>query len=409
MRTERLPPVLAWSLLGVIVVLAAGSLILSSMNVSLDSSDVLVVSSLLACSTVGSLIASRHPDNVVGWILVVGTLLWVLGEFALQYATYALETRPGALPGGVWLAWLGSWIDDIGWAVLSIFTPLLFPTGRLPSPRWRPLRWVAVSLLVVHVAAQPFAIGPLQGMPSISNPLGNPYSTALLHFEQRLEIVLLGTVVASLVSVVVRFRHAVGVERQQLKWIAYVVAMLGVVVAVQFLNSQTFNNSLVDTAMNTLGDLASLAFPLTVGIAILRYRLYDIDVIVNRTLVYGTLTGTLALLYFGTVVVLQGIVRSIGGVTQSELVTVVSTLTIAAMFQPLRRRIQTVIDRGFYRRRYDAQKTLEAFSARLRDETDLQRLTNDTLAVVQETLQPGHVSLWLREKGIATHDPATRI
>ena len=346
---------------------------------------------ILAFSTVGALVASYRPQNAIGWLFLSGAFVWIAGELALEYGVYALITDPGALPAGAWAVWFGTWARGIGWFILVTFLLLLFPTGRLPSPRWRPVLWGAVGFIVLYTLSS--WLSPQTNdlrLTSVSNPLGLESQVMGLLYEvvnTTFPILL----VASGSAVVVRFRRSRGDERQQLKWFAYAVAVMTVVFVIWFTLALT---GLV--APNSLMyDVPLIGLPVATGIAVLKYRLYDIDIIVNRTLVYGPLTATLVALYFGGVVLCQRILVFLTG-QQSALAVVASTLLIAALFNPLRRRIQTFIDRRFYRSRYDARKTLEAFAAKLRDETDLKALNEDLVAVVTETMQPAHVSLWLR-------------
>ena len=259
------------------------------------------------------------------------------------------------------------------------------------------MTWLTVAFILVGVISGAFTSGPVEGLGPIRNPLGiegfsNFYNSILLN------MVALVLVVAAASSVFVRLHRATGIERQQIKWFAYATAaaVMGLVLA-------EIIPDVIDVPLwfERIGHAIFLllipAIPISMGIAILKYRLYDIDVIINRTLVYGTLTATLALVYFGVVTTTQALFRTLTGQQElPQLVVVASTLVIAALFNPLRRRIQSFIDRRFYRRKYDARKTLEAFSAQLRDETDLNALSDDLVGVVRETMQPAHVSLWLR-------------
>ena len=298
------------------------------------------------------------------------------------------------------MLWLSNWV----WIVmfgLIVYLILLFPNGRLPNSRWRPFAWFSIALTLL--AATLMAISPeatldvlgSSGNPHISfpNSLGIEGLPNLYRTVQTLTLVL-GFVGAA--SVLVGRRNARGIERQQIKWLLYASAIFFV------------GNFLKNTIFSPLGGvswglwvgyllvaLGGLGGPIAIGIAILRYRLYEIDALINRTLVYGSLTVALVALYFGGIVVLQRLFVLLTG-QQSTLAVVASTLLIAALFNPLRRRIQSFIDRRFYRSKYDARKTLEAFSAKLRDETDLQTLHNDLVGVVRETMQPAHVSLWVR-------------
>jgi hypothetical protein len=342
---------------------------------------------------VGVVIASRRPENPIGWMFCVIGLASVWEFFAQEYAFYALFTEPGALPGGVWMAWTQLWTATLMWALMS-FALLLFPDGRLPSPRWRPFAWFAAAafiLIGVLVVLEP---GRLQA--SVPNPMGIERSAGIIEMSRNvLVFVVMGNVFATAASVIVRFRRARGAERLQLKWLTYAVGFLVTSAAVGLLNFQVLHDRVVEFVAATLGFVATAAIPTAVGVAILRYRLYDVDFIINRALVYGTLTATLGLVYVGGVISLQAAFRVLTG-QESTLAVVASTLAIAALFGPLRRLVQGFVDRRFYRSKYDAAKTLAAFNARLREETDLATLGRDLVGVARSTVQPEHVSLWLR-------------
>jgi hypothetical protein len=390
---------LAWSLWVLSVALTALSLLLLVLNLSDPNAHVfdwwLGNALVVIDATVGAIVASRRPENAVGWLLCLSGVAVGTSSFASQYAIYALLARPGSLPAGEALAWIASWVLPI-MIGLQVSYLLLFPTGRLPGRRWRPLAWLVVAFVSVGVALSAFSPGAYLGsLGPIRNPLGVEGLTgaykALLYAGAPL---LFG---AAVLSLFVRLRRAEGVERQQLKWFAYAAAMFasGIVLIVIPLAVDT--PSWYVRAATAVFTAAGTAIPIAIGIAILRYRLYDIDLLINRTLVYGSLTVMLALVYFGGVAATQAIFRTLTGQEQQpQLAVVVSTLVIAALFMPLRRRIQSFIDRRFYRRKYDARKTLEAFSAKLRDDTDLDTLSDDLVGVVRETMQPAHISLWLR-------------
>jgi hypothetical protein len=383
---------LAWGLWVLTALAVAPTLFLASLNEPSSIWDRVLTSLLvLAFSTVGALVASRRPENSIGWLFLSGAFVWILGELTLEYGVYALITAPGALPAGVMMAWFGGWARGMGWLLIVAFLLLLFPNGRLPSSRWRPVLWgivgyIAFFTLVVWLspASQDFRLA------FVRNPLGLELEIMnLLGGVLYLTLPLL--LVVSGAAVIVRFRGSRSDERQQLKWFAYAVGVMVVLFAF-WLSSEMAGLVPVSTLAFTV-PLAGL--PIAVGVAILKYRLYDIDVVINRTLVYGTLTATLAATYFGGVVLLQGAFRALTG-QESQLAIVASTLLIAALFGPLRRRMQALIDRRFYRRKYDAVRTLQDFSAKLREETDLDSLNAELLSVVQGTVQPAHVSLWLR-------------
>jgi hypothetical protein len=390
---SRSASLLAWSLWVSTLVAMGLALLLASRNAPTSSALVTAVLSvvIIAFSTVGALVASRRPENLIGWLFGCGALIWGLGELGLEYGVYALVTAPGSLPAGVWAAWFGAWARGIGGFFIVLFLLLLFPTGRLASRKWRAVAWVAVGYVVLFTLVN--WLSPVSQdfrLSSIRNPLGLDLEVMnLLGGVLFLSLPLL--LLASGAAVIVRFRRSSGDERQQIKWFAYAV---GLMVFLFTLGLSLGLTQVVRVAPLVFAvPLAGL--PVAAGIAILRYRLYDIDLLINRTLVYGTLTATLVALYFGGIVVLQRAFVTLTG-EKSTLAVVASTLLIAALFTPLRRRIQYFIDRRFYRKKYDARKTLETFSAKLRDETDLEALNDELVGVVSETLQPAHVSLWLR-------------
>jgi hypothetical protein len=390
---------LAWSLWGLSLTLTVLALLLLALNLShphTHTFDSWLDSTLNAVffSTVGAIVASRRPENPVGWLLCLFALGESISHFSSQYAIYALLAQPDSLPAGEAMAWVSSWLVfiTIGFSVLYI---LLFPTGRLPSRRWRWVTWLTVAFVLVGVMLGAFSSGPVEGLGPIRNPLGIKGFSDVSH-SIVFNMVALVLVVAAAWSVFMRLRGAIGVERQQIKWFAYAAAatVMGLVLA--YIIPDVIDVPLwFERIGHAIFLLLIPAIPISIGIAILKYRLYDIDLLINRTLVYGSLTATLVALYFGGIVVLQRIFVALTGET-STLAVVASTLAIAALFNPLRRRIQSFIDRRFYRRKYDARKTLEAFSSTLRDETDLEALNDGLVGVVRETMQPAHTSLWLR-------------
>jgi len=295
------------------------------------------------------------------------------------------------------MAWLATWLTGANLISLFGFLFLLFPNGRLLSRRWRPVLWLILTAVALTFlwSLKP---GPLDNFTAatVTNPFGIEGAAPLLDvIGVTGSILVLASVIASVISLILRLRLARGAERQQIKWFAFA----GAVVASVFAAGPVIWSipALADEYWTALFLLSVSTIPISAGIAILRYRLWDIDILIRRTLIYGALTVVLALVYFASVVVLQGIFRGLTGQGQNQLVTVISTLAIAALFTPLRRRVQTGIDRRFYRRKYDAGKTLAAFSATLRDEVDPARLSERLVAVVEETMQPAHVSLWLND------------
>jgi hypothetical protein len=336
---------------------------------------------IIGAPILGGLIASRRPENPYGWLWLGFGFGLTLQQLVEPYTAYALVVEPGSLVAPRTI----SHVLELGGPLALTFAPflfLLFPTGQLPSRRWRPLAWVAAMSGVVLLAFNLVFTRPDQ--------VGGAITIMVIAVVS----VIFAAIVLSALSLVVRYRRASGLERQQLKWFALAAVLAGAYIIGILLGLDRLLGDalwvLLDAATNT-------ALYVAVGVAILRYRLYDIDILINRTLVYGSLTAMLALVYFGGVATTQAIFRALTGQEeQPQLAIVVSTLVIAALFNPLRRRTQSFIDRRFYRRKYDARKTLEAFSAKLRDETDLDALSDDLVGVVRETMQPAHVSLWLR-------------
>ena len=388
---------LAWPLWTIVVaIVALGFLLWPVSEVALIP---MVLSTALPFATVGAFVASRRPHNPVGWLFIAFGAAAALRFTGSQYATYALLTHPGSLPAGDFIASLAVhlWHPGLGFLVFSF---LLFPHGRLPSGRWLIVAWVSaiscVAALVSGMLEYEFLYEYTwpENMSFVRPLFTGPVAEGATKVFWYSSMVILAMLFASGASLVLRLRRSVGEERQQLKWVVYSVALLTIAVP------STILVIIVLQSLESVRVFFAVLFPLipiSVGIAILKYRLYDIDLIINRTLVYGSLTVMLVALYFGGIVVLQRVFVALTG-QQSTLAVVASTLLIAALFTPLRRRIQGFIDRSFYRRKYDARKTLEAFSVKLRDETDLRMLNDDLVAVVRDSMQPAHVSLWLRPK-----------
>ena len=360
-------------------------------------------------ATIGAIIASRQPGNVVGWIFCALGLFTLFAGAGEGYALYALVTRPNPLPGGEVMVWLAAWFGGAVNFALFALVFLLFPDGRLLSRRWRLVAWtdlIAIALLF----AWSFGPGPIEntGVVTVENPFGIPGTGAALDALGAVGLLLtLAVALAGAVSLVLRLRRARGVERQRLKWFVFAGALFCAVFATGPLLWSLPESAGLGRIWPVLFLVGVGAIPVATGIAILKHNLYDIDLLINRTLVYGSLTAMLAALYLAGVVVLQYALRATTG-QESGLAVVASTLAIAALFNPLRRRVQGFVDRRFYRRKYDAAKTLAALGARLRDKTQLDTLSGDVVGVVRETMQPAHVSLWLREPGRGAREKGPR-
>jgi hypothetical protein len=390
-----------WGLLALGLVGHAAAVVLSVINGSVlqdSGEDVVLTLAFGSFLVVGSVLVARRPDNRIGWIFTAVGLLTTAAILVEEYVIYAYVTRPGPLPGRLVAAWVYNWI----WLPIGILTVvfplLLFPTGRSLSPRWRPVTWLAVAVTVAWAVVG--ALNPALAVSdarTVANPIGvagaNPNAGLVGTLLNGLLLFLLA---AAIVSLVVRYRRSRGVERQQLKWFAYAGAL--VVLAMLSTN--------VVPSLGNLPWVMVIALPVAVGIAILRYRLYDIDRLINRTLVYGSLTAILGLGYAGIVLLLGHVFGGVGGNPPSWAVAG-ATLTVAALFQPARRRIQAAVDRRFNRRKYNATKTVDAFRARLRDELDLDALAGELLAVANQTMQPTRASLWLRPSTQEPQGPAS--
>jgi hypothetical protein len=385
---------IAWSLCAVSLLLLALSLLMILLERSTAEefpwhAQAINVVGTIGAPILGGLVASRRPGNPMGWMWLGIGMGIALSSFA---GSYALE--PGSLPAP---RAVGTVVAGTGWIVAFTLIPLLlllFPDGRLPSPRWRFVAWAVVVAGALALILNPFTPGR-SGFAPVDNPfgVGGVAGRAIFVLATASVLVVLVAIVPSALSLVFRYRRASGVERQQIKWFAYAAVLFGSLIPLDLLG---LDEPLGDALWNLINAVASIGIYAAVGVAILRHRLYDIDVIINRTLVYGALTGSLALVYLGSVVSLQTLFRALAG-GGSQLVIVASTLAIAALFSPLRRGIQVFIDGLFYRRKYDARKTLATFGARLRDEVDLDHLADEFVAVVERTVQPAHASLWLRK------------
>jgi hypothetical protein len=382
--TPRAAVRLAGSLWGLAAALVVAALVLNPVQVLIGELGIIAVLSLVFVTT-GALLAGRRPANPVGWLLGGWGLVMAFGTFTGAYVNQALVRHPGSLPAANWVGWAEGVVWHPAFALLA-FLLLLFPHGRLPSRRWRPFAWFTAAVYLTLSLAAALAPGAVElYYPEATPPLRLPVAGladsafALLLGGQ---LLVLAT---CLLSVALRLRRAKGEERQQVKWFVYTVTTVVLV----------FVSTTLVLGAGYLFPLFGL-IPVSVAIAVFKYRLYEIDRLINRTLVYGLLTALLVGVYAGLVFLLGGLLDPATG--DSALAVAASTLAVAALFQPARRRVQGLVDRRFNRRRYDAGRTVERFSGRLRDQVDLDTLTAELLAVVDGTVQPASASLWLRSR-----------
>jgi hypothetical protein len=391
-RMARRPGVLAWALWLLVVLGLAASMWLEVLLRRAGPADPLdtavgPIVAMVSAATIGAVLASRRPRHPVGWLLLACGLSLSAAGVAGGYAPYGLQVRPGALPAAAWVAMYYPATALLALALLGLVL-LLTPTGSPPSPGWRWWAWLMAGTLAVLLLAMPLAPRPPEERyRAVDNPFDlRPFDGALLLANRALLAVTVLGVLIGAGSLVVRFHRARGIERQQLRWVVLAAALTGVGMLASAVLVAADNESLV----GWVSGVCVVLLPLAVGAAVLRYRLFDLDRIISRTLAYGLLTVLLGLGYAGVVL---GLGRLLPG---SSLVVAAATLAVAAVFQPARRRIQAAVDRRFNRRRHDAVRTIAAFNDRLRDEVDLEALTGELLAVVEETMQPTQTSLWLR-------------
>jgi hypothetical protein len=405
---------LAWAVFAVTCVLWAVAIVTAWLTRDLQNSESLgsggadlvvgiaTAVVLLAFPVAGVVIATRQPANPIGWILLAIGAGWGALAGATGYADYGIRLHPGSLPAADIAAVLtvSVWAPPVG--LTGTFLLLLFPDGRLPGARWRWIAYIGAAATAACTAAGLLDPDVLKDSPyaPTQNPIGVDALGGVFAVLDYAVVVLALTMVASAASLVVRFRRAGMVEREQVKWLAAAAGVSAWIYLVDLCISVAAGGAGPEPVWRVLLDDAFVLsvglIPVAIGIAVLRYRLYEIDVIIRRTLVYAALVSVLALLYLAGVFGIQAVVRSVSGQSGTLAVTV-STLIVAAAFQPLRRRIQRAVDHRFYRGRYDAARTLESFSGRLREQVEIEMVSGEVLDVVRQTLQPAHVSLWLRE------------
>ena len=358
-----------------------------------DVLDAVIAPALAILAGVGALLAARRPENPIGWLLLTLALLIALsGVMEAIYVAYEDDPSPPLLPR--LLVWVDTWIFFVYLAIIGILVPLLFPDGRLPSRRWRGLMWGGLAVVAAAVVGTAFGSERLDWGEdgTLANPLaaGGAAGEALRFVADAGTVPFALALLSALAGVAVRLRRSTGVERQQLKWFASAIGLLLIGLVCAALSEAVGYMPLGNVGWTLFLLSLTVAMPLAIAVAILRHRLYDIDLVIRRTLVYGALTATLGGAYLGLVLLLGLAVGT------SDLAIAGSTLAVAALFRPARARIQAFVDRRFYRRRYDTARTLERFGARVRDELDLEALGADLRAIVRDTVQPAHVSLWLR-------------
>ena len=359
---------------------------LSGDRASADWGTLSFVPPVLAFAVVGGLITWRRADNTIGWLLGAIGALFALVVASSSISSWALRTRSLPETVGEWIS-VGSnaWVIALG--LIGTQLPLRLPDGRLPSPRWRWFSWATIALIAVSLVGMSALPGPVEGVAGTSGPLtaewAQPLAAAFL--------LVIASFVGALASLILRYRRATAHDRAQLRWVAFGGGLFLVVYMVTAPNSG--GDSTTSTVVTAVAQLAFGALPVAIGYAMLRHDLYDIDIVINRTLVYGTLTLILAVSYFASVLLLRLVLSPLTG--ESDLAVAASTLAVAALFRPLRSRIQATVDRRFYRSRYNATRILEVFSDRLRHSVDLDAIDADLRDVVNQTMQPKHLSLWL--------------
>jgi len=397
---------LAWPIFVISVAMSvAGLLLLAQVPATTisENNESLLLSAafslvMIVFGLVGAAVAQRLPGNPIGWLFLAVAAVQGGYEFAYGYANFSLGVAQ--LPAAAYAAWVTQWSSPLTPFLLGLAF-LLFPDGRLLSTRWRPAGWFCALAIIPVSATYALAPGPLPTFPSIRNPLGLDGASFLQNMPVDLAVGL--SLVLGAVAMIARLRRSRGVERQQVKWFAWAAGLITALLLVAA-GAETLagDNLAAGDAQNTAHEIGGLVWalvlcglPVAAGIAILKHRLYDIDVVINRTLVYGALSAILVASYLVSVLVFRLVLSPVTG--ESDLAVAGSTLAVAALFRPARARIQAAVDRRFYRRRYDAARTLEGFAAHLRDELDLETLAADLRRVVHYTMQPSQVTVWLRE------------
>ena len=392
-RPRRLPPLLAAGCILVTALATAlmvvnGQGIVGSFNLTL-----IVVGTVYAA--VGGLVTSRMPDNRIGWLFLAAAWIWALDFFLSQYASYGLQAGTGSVPAATLAAWVSNWLWVPGNTLLLFGVPLLFPDGRLPSPRWRPITIFVIAAVVADTIGRASAAWAFRD--DLETLLGNfdfsntPGTIGFLLSVGDLFVFVVAPCVG-LAALIIRYRSSHGVTRLQLRWFVAavavaVVAIIGDVIAAQ----------LLPAVVGLSSAFGLILIPIGLSIAILRYRLYDLDRLVSRTIAYAVVTGLLVATFAASILLLQGVLAPF---TQGQTVPVAgSTLAVAALFQPVMRRVRRAVDRRFDRARYDAERTAAAFSERLRDEVDLTMVLGDLTETTRGALAPAELGIWIRREG----------
>lgn len=384
-----------WVISGIVVASLVGAALMPdedwpSVQIGIVGSVVVLTASL------GALAVARRQGNAIGWLLLGVATLVAPGMLATQYANRALVDAPGSLPGGTVAAWFQAWL----WIPLIAAFPLLlllFPTGHPPTRRWRPVGWAAVFMGAAFVVTTAFLPGPFETLPETHNPYGIAAVASLRPIVDAMTPLLLGAVITSVAAIVVRYRRSRGVERQQLKWFVYAAVAAVVLIAANPVANMFAGPGTEASLGGVLSWLLPLLgvtmLPVAIGVSILRYKLYDIDRLISRTLAYAVLTAALVGVYGVVAVILPSLF--LANDETPDVLIAAGTLAAAAAFGPLRRRVQSRVDHRFNRARYDAARTIDEFTARLREQVELDSLGTELESLISRTMQPRHVSLWL--------------
>lgn len=407
MTTRTLPgrhvparSVAAWVLgAPVALLLVIGTVVWLISGGGISTTSVVVPIAAISALAMGTVLVTRLPHHLVGWVLWIDGVALALTVITLGLAQLSLVADPAAVPGEVWLAWVNVWVGDLALFVLPLFLPLLYPTGHLPSRRWRPAAICGVVSLALYVGAAALAPFPPGDYPAgVANPLALSGTGADLvrTLDAILSPVMALLLVLALASLVIRYRRAAGVERQQLKWLAFVgaIALLALMVAGLAGGAADGPLATIDSLAWLVGIGALALMPATIGIAVLHYRLYEIDRLISRTISWGVVTVLVGALFVGMILALQAILAPVTG--SNELAVAGSTLVAFVLFAPIRRRVQLLVDHRFNRARYDAQHTVAAFASRLSDDVDIEAVRAEIITTIERAVQPASVSLWLR-------------